>query len=109
MGNECKNVNIRFDNASRHDSVYIEAFWDDKKIFSDYFLQIKTFPEYSFNTSFGKHTLKLVVNEIVEEKEVFVFPIKYFAIDYYGRDFYEWESRDYSFVITEGLFPIAIE
>jgi hypothetical protein len=109
VNNNCKNVNIRLNNDSRHEKIFIEMFWDNEKIFSDSLSRVKVFPESSFNTSFGKHSLKLVANGVIEKRSIFVFPMKFLAIDYYGKDFYEWEPKDNAFFITERLTPIMIE
>jgi hypothetical protein len=88
----------------------MEIFWDETKIFSDSLSTMKTYPECTLLTAFGNHKLKLMAKDtVIEEKKIFIFPMRYLAIDYYGKDFYEGELSDFAFVVTESLTPIAIE
>lgn len=95
-----KDVVLVIINESKQESVFIEVFWDENKVFSDSVIQIKTFPGNKFNTSFGKHNLKIIANGIVENQTVSVFFKKYIFIDYNGNP-PEWNSEKPIFVVTE--------
>ncbi len=84
--NNNNNINISIANHSQfEDSVNIKMYWDEKMFYNGFLNKKDWYKFFSFDSSLGKHTLKLVSSKGVEIKNVFVFPIKFIAIEYYGQ------------------------
>lgn len=99
-----KDVTIMLFNESKQESVFIEVFWDEKKVFSDSVSQMKLFYGSKINTSFGKHNLKVIANEVVENETISVFLTKYVFIDYNGESPHNKEFGVPVFLITERIY-----
>ena len=107
------NVRIQIKNESTCDTVYMVGYWDDEVIFDDRFLRSEWYRDYTFNTMPGKRTMTLKSydsNGLIGEKrmDVWVLPLKYFVIEYYGKYSNIGEIHESDFYITMKSTPITI-
>ena len=105
--NNNNNINIRIANYSQfEDSVNIKMYWDEKMLYNGVLKKKDWYKFFSFNCSLGKHTLKIVSPKSTEIKQLYVLPIKFIAIEYYGQS---QTLTDDFFTVTTSSSLIKIE
>lgn len=97
-------------NHSEQDSIQIEVLWDDIVIADRLFDNKLWYEDFMFNTSWGWHTLKLIINGTTHTETKFVFPMRYFVVEYYGGELRDKPTDDTSDLvcITSNALPIDI-
>jgi len=105
--NNNNNINIRIANYSQfEDSVNIKMYWDEKMLYNGVLNKKDWYKFFSFDSSLGKHTLKIVSPKSTEIKQLYVLPIKFIAIEYYGQS---QTLTDDFFTVTTSSSLIKIE
>lgn len=109
--NNWQNVSIGLCNISPMDTVFIEVYFDGKKVIASPVAHKFGYDAFSFSALPGKHKLKITSTNHTVEKTISICLMKYLLIDYHG-DYYSFittEKPNRHFAITEGSIPITVE
>lgn len=101
-----KNQNVQFwiGNHSPLDSIQVVLYVDSIEFFNENISNQEFYKIYKHKLSFGNHHLMFRINsDTIFNSKIMVFPNKWIAIEYYGKDY------DNEFSITIKSSPIRIE